>query len=72
MSDKVKLTLCFEVECGDPMDALMLKRALQEHPGAPLWLKERIALALEKVVKDAHGGAWSYTVSGGVLNEKKE
>ena len=67
MSDKV--TLCFEVE-GDSVDVLMLKRALRDHPGAPAWLRVRLAQALEATVWDYRdGGAWSFTVTRGVLNE---
>jgi hypothetical protein len=71
MSDKVTLSLCFEVEA-DAMDAYALKRALQKHPGAPMWLRHYLEGALERVVRDAHdGGRWKFEVKGGRLNGAK-
>lgn len=67
MRDKVKMQLCFEVEA-DKLDAYMLKRALRDHPGAPMWLRVRLEQALERVVRDAQGGgAWRFRVEGGAL-----
>jgi hypothetical protein len=67
MTDKVKMTLTFEVEA-DQADAFVLRRALRKHPGAPMWLRHYLEGALERVVRDAHdGGRWKFEVSGGRL-----
>jgi hypothetical protein len=63
------ISLCFELEA-DEVDVFMLKRALRDEPGGPLWLRHYLGLALEQVVTNAQGGGvWRFEVKGGRVVE---
>jgi hypothetical protein len=63
------ISLCFELEA-DEIDVFVLKKSLTEHPGAVMWLRHRLAQAIEKVVEDAQdGGVWRFEVTGGEVRD---
>ena len=63
-----RLTLTLELEC-EGIEAHLLRRALRDHPGAPLMMRHYAEEALERVLRDVHGaGAWTITVVRGELH----
>jgi hypothetical protein len=62
-----KLRVTFELEADD-IEARLLEKALQRHPGAHLMVRHYTEFALERVLRDVYGeGAWAISVVGGRL-----